>query len=217
MTQNKNSSLEKYQQYWNIVEDSLNESTISGYKIAVIETEKILAMAFDEKKIPGKNCKEKIMNSDLILQNPEKLNYSRAMYEKIIKEPGFDISQDDAKEIIAGYYKAISDIIDMENAGLDMKEKMRLFLERYFHDFPNTIKKAAVIIALFFASVFLLSETQQGRYVSEITINLSRFIFYKMLPAIFMIALVALLISQCRLVGESELASASSMVIWSVL
>lgn len=194
MAQNKNSSLERYQQYWDMVEDSLNESTVSGYKMAIVETEKILNMAFSEKKIPGKSCEEKIRNGEMILQNPEKLNYSRAMYKKIINEPGFNISQDDAKEIIAGYYKAISDIVDMENARIGAKEKIRLFLERYFHNFPDLAKKIAVLLVFFFTMVFLSTETQHGRSVSEMIVNLTRFIFYTMLPAIFTLALVLLLI-----------------------
>lgn len=194
MAQNKNSSLERYQQYWDMVEDSLNESTVSGYKMAIVETEKILNMAFSEKKIPGKSCEEKIRNGEMILQNPEKLNYSRAMYKKIINEPGFNISQDDAKEIIAGYYKAISDIVDMENARIGAKEKIRLFLERYFHNFPDLAKKIAVLLVFFFTIVFLSTETQHGRSVSEMIVNLTRFIFYTMLPAIFTLALVLLLI-----------------------
>lgn len=194
MAQNKNSSLERYQQYWDMVEDSLNESTVSGYKMAIVETEKILNMAFSEKKIPGKSCEEKIRNGEMILQNPEKLNYSRAMYKKIINEPGFNISQDDAKEIIAGYYKAISDIVDMENTRIGAKEKIRLFLERYFHNFPDLAKKIAVLLVFFFTMVFLSTETQHGRSVSEMIVNLTRFIFYTMLPAIFTLALVLLLI-----------------------
>jgi hypothetical protein len=185
MAQNKNESREEYQYYWDIVENSLNEGSMSGYKMAVVETEKILNMAFDEKKIPGKSTEDKIRISDMILQNPEKLKYSRAMYKKIIKEPGFDISQNDTKDIIAGYFKAISDIVDMENAGISTKEKIRLFLEKYFNYFPNTIKNIAILLVLFFVLVFLLTETQQGIYASDAVINLTRFIFYKILPMIF--------------------------------
>ncbi|MCK4592635.1 hypothetical protein KAT63_04330 [Candidatus Parcubacteria bacterium] len=188
MKDDKKFSLEKYQEYWDIIDRALNEGTNSGYKIAIIETEKILLMVINDKKIPGKNTPEKIKNIEILLENIDKLNYSRAICEKLIKEPGFSVSADETREIVAGYYKAISDIVKMESKDILFKEKVNFFLQRYFNQFPQKTKKGLVLAFLFFFAIFLSAETVTGQFISEIIYNFSRFIFYKLVPIILAIA-----------------------------
>ena len=187
-------SLEKYQEYWDIVDCALNEGTNSGYKMAIIETEKILLMAMDDKRIPGKNISEKIKNIEILLENTDKLNYSRAIREKLIKESGFFVSADETREIIAGYYKAISDIIKMESKDFAFKEKINFFLQRYFNQFPQKIKKGFILAFLFFFVIFLSTETVTGQFISEMIFNFSQFVFYELVPVILAIAVVGAVI-----------------------
>ncbi|MEA1937080.1 MAG: hypothetical protein U9N04_03140 [Patescibacteria group bacterium] len=193
MQENNNSSRRNYQEYWNTVEDSLNEGTFSGYKIAVVETEKILQMALDDKKFPGKDIDEQIKNAEIIIKNLEKLNYSRAMYDKIINEPDFDISAEDIKEIEMGYYRAVSDITKMRSKDIDFKERINLLLQKYFYGFPHKIKKVLILIVLFFLAIFLSTETATGRLVFEMLSDFSKFIFYKAVPGILVIAVVGII------------------------
>lgn len=195
MQKNNNSPLKKYQEHWNVVENSLNEGVSSGYKIAVVETEKILQMALDDKKFPGKDIDEQIKNAELIIKNPEKLDYSRAMCDKIINEPGFDISSEDIKEIEIGYYRAISDITKMSSKDIDFKEKINLLLQKYFYGFPRKIKKVLILTFLFFLAIFLSTETATGRLVFETLSDFSKFIFYKAIPGILVVILVGIIIA----------------------
>ena len=194
MQENNNLPHRKYQEYWDAVENSLNEGTYSGYKIAVVETEKILQMALDDKKFPGKNINEQIKNAKLVIKNPEKLNYSRAMHGKIINEPNFDISSEDIKEIEMGYYRAISDITKMSSKDIDFKERINLFLQKYFYGFPYKIKRGIVLIFLFFLAIFLSTETATGYLIFEMLSNFSKFIFYKVVPGIIIAVIVGIII-----------------------
>jgi|GEM_PF-1033313 len=194
MEKNNNSPLRKYQEYWDVVEESLNEGVSSGYKIAVIETEKILQMALNDRKFPGKNIAEQIKNAEIVLKNPEKLNYSRAMYNKIVNEPDFDISFEDVKEIESGYYMAISDITKMKSKDIDFKERINLLLQKYFYGFPRKIKRGALLIFLFFLAIFLSTETSTGRLVFEMLSGFSKFIFYKIIPGILVVVVVGIII-----------------------
>lgn len=194
MEKNNNSPLRKYQEYWDVVEESLNEGVSSGYKIAVIETEKILQMALNDRKFPGKNIAEQIKNAEIVLKNPEKLNYSRAMYNKIVNEPDFDISFEDVKEIESGYYMAISDITKMKLKDIDFKERINLLLQKYFYGFPRKIKRGVLLIFLFFLAIFLSTETSTGRLVFEMLSGFSKFIFYKIIPGILVVVVVGIII-----------------------
>ena len=188
MEENTKNPLEKYQEYWDIIDRALNEGTSSGYKIAIIETEKILLMALDDKKIPGKSTSEKIKNVETLIKNTDKLNYSHAICKKLIKEPGFSVSADETREIVAGYYKTISDIVKMETKDLASKEKVNFFLQRYFNKFPQKTKKGVLFTFLFFFIVFLSTETTTGQFISTMISNFSQFIFYKFIPMILAIA-----------------------------
>jgi len=194
MQENNNSPHRKYQEYWDAVEKSLNEGNFSGYKVAVIETEKILQMALNDKKFPGKNINEQIKNAEIILKNPEKLKYSRAMYNKIISESSFDISSEDIKEIEMGYYRAISDITKMSSKDIDFKEKINLFLQKYFYGFPRKIKRGIILVFLFFLAIFLSTETVTGRLIFEVLSDFSKFIFYKVVPGIIVAVVVGIII-----------------------
>ena len=194
MQENNNSPRRKYQEYWDAVEKSLNEGDFSGYKVAVIETEKILQMALNDRKFPGKNINEQIKNAEIILKNPEKLKYSRAMYNKIISELNFDISSEDIKEIVAGYYMAISDITKMRSKDIDFKERINLFLQKYFYGFPRKIKRGIILTSLFFLAIFLSTETATGRWTFGIMSDFSKFIFYKVIPGIIVAVVVGIII-----------------------
>lgn len=189
MSDDKKSLLGSYQEYWDIVDRALNEGTNSGYKIAIIETEKILLMVLDDRKIPGKSISEKIKNIESLIKSTDRLNYSRTICEKLTKEPGFSVSADETREIVAGYYKTISDIVKIESKNLASKEKINFFLQRYFNKFPQKTKKGAILTFLFFFIVFLSTETTTGQFISGMISNFSQFIFYKFIPMILIIVI----------------------------
>ncbi len=194
MSEDKKSPLQEYEKQWQLVEKLLNEGTISGYKIAVIETEKILQAVLDDKNFPGKDISAQIENARMILENFDKLNYSRAMFNKIIKESDFDISSEDTKEIIAGYYKAISDIIKMDSKDIELKEKVNLLLQRYFYNFPVRIRNGFILVFLFLSAVFLSTETATGKSIAEMVSEFSQFIFYKFVPMILAVVVMGSII-----------------------
>ena len=194
MSEDKKSPLREYEKEWQLVEKLLNEGTTSGYKIAVVETEKILQAVLDDRNFPGKDISAQIENARMILENFDKLNYSRAMFNKIIKESDFDISSEDTKEIIAGYYKAISDIIKMDSKDIELKEKVNLLLQRYFYNFPVRIRNGFILVFLFLLAVFLSTETATGKSIAEMVSELSQFIFYKLIPMILAVVVIGSII-----------------------
>jgi hypothetical protein len=190
MSEDNESPLQKYEKQWRLIEKLLNEGTMSGYKIAIVETEKILQTVLDDKNFPGKDIHMQIENARMVLENFDKLNYSRAMYNKIIKEPAFDISSEDTKEIIAGYYKAISDIVKMDSKDVELKEKINLFLQKYFYNFPVRIKRIFIFIFIFLLAIFIATETATGQSIAGIISEFSRFVFYELIPIVLVIVIL---------------------------
>lgn len=191
---------QKYEKYWNIVEDALNDSSGYGYKIAVMDTEKILRMALKEKNVPGNAYDDKVDFVSKTLNNPDKLRYSRAMNKKITDEIDFDISLDDTKEIIAGYYKAISDISEMNHYSVSTKDKIVLLGEKYSKKLPLIFRNVLIVLLVFFGMLFVSSETGIGREISSMLIDLSRLVFYKLIPTI--IAIIAFIFTSLIIIAE---------------
>ena len=190
----KNSSIKKYQEFWNRVDRNLSEGNYSGYKMAIIETEKILLMALKDENFPGKNTDEKIDNAKIILQNPEKLKYSRSMYKRIIQEPGFDVSEDDTREILTGYYNSIANIIETQEKDISRTERLGLFLQRHFGNFPNKMKKILLFVTLSFLLIFILTDTSTGIAITQAITDFTRFLFYTVLFSVLKLAIVVVVL-----------------------
>lgn len=200
MEDNKIKISQRYGKFWDIVEDALNDGSEYGYKVAVMDTEKILRIALREKNIPGNTYDEKVDFVTKTLNNPDKLKYSRAMHKKITNEIDFDISLDDTKEIIAGYYKAISDISEMNHYSVSTKDKLVLLGEKYSKKLPDMARNALVAILFFFGILFISSETEIGRQVSSMLIGFSLVIFYRLIPTI--IAIIAFIFISLIIIAE---------------
>jgi hypothetical protein len=181
-------------QLWEVVEKELAKQEMSANKIAVIETEKIFQKALAEKDLPGGDIEEIIKNYKKLFTNPDKIKYARAMYDRIVNEFSFDISEDDTKEIIKGYYKAISDLENADFKNFTAKEKVGLFLQRNFPGIPQKIRKGLIALAIISLSVFLLTETESGQSVAKQLLEINNYIYFKIIPGIFVIIAVLIII-----------------------
>lgn len=188
--ENKNSE----PKLWEIVEQELEKQEMSANKIAVIETEKIFQKALTDKNLPGRDTDEVIKNWKKFFKNPDKIKYARAMYKRIITEFNFDISEDDTKEIIKGYYKAIADLNHIDFESLSAKEKTKLFLERHFYGTQGKFKKFIKGLITLSITVFILTETKSGQNIGNFFLGINNYIYYKIIPTILIILALGLVI-----------------------
>jgi hypothetical protein len=193
MTEEKNATSQD-SPLWEIVEKELAKQEMSANKIAVIETEKIFQKVLDEKNLPGNDIDEIIKNYKKLFTNPDKIKYARAMYDRIVNEFSFDISEDDTKEIIKGYYKAISDLESADFKNFTAQEKIGLFLQRNFPEVPQKIRRGLIALAIISLSTFLLTETESGQSVAKQLLEINNYIYFKIIPGIFVIIAVLIII-----------------------
>lgn len=193
MTEEKNATSQD-SPLWEIVEKELAKQEMSANKIAVIETEKIFQKVLDEKNLPGNDIDEITKNYKKLFRNPDKIRYARAMYDRIINELNFDISEDDTKEIIKGYYKAITDLETADFKNFTAKEKVGLFLQRNFYGMTGKIRKILLALACISFSVFILTETESGRNIANHLLGINNYIYFKIIPGIFIIIAVLIII-----------------------
>ncbi|MFH1175755.1 MAG: hypothetical protein V1698_03470 [bacterium] len=160
---------------WSFVEAALDEGTVSGYKMAIIETEKIFSQALCEKGFLGKDVLKQYQKAKHIFKNSEKIERANAMFKKIISHPGFDISAEDTKEIIKNIHGAISELEKLGgNSG---------FFKKIAHKinsiYQGTVKKWFFYFAGFCFGTLFLSETSLGEKITLSAVNFVRFITFK--------------------------------------
>jgi len=178
---------------WSAAEKALAEGTFSGYKIGILETEKLFNELLKNKQIPGNSVERKIKYIHRFLSLPDKLDYSSNICERIISEPHFEISREETKQIISGYWQAMLDIEEAVES-LSLWEKISMRLKHVLTiSFKNT---RYIFLAVLAASaiIWFLAETVIGKKIAGIIITANHFFIFKFLfwTAITLVTLFAL-------------------------
>jgi len=149
---------------WSAVEKALAEGTFSGYKIGILETEKLFKNFLEEKKIPGRDVDAKIKYVANFLSRNEQLKYAREIYKKITEQPHFEITHEETKQVVSGYWQAM---LDLQEAlvSLDAWQKLNLRFKYFFAQIIKKIKIIAASLAVLILLVLFFYETQVGRKI----------------------------------------------------
>lgn len=167
---------------WSSVENALEQGGSSGNRMAVIETNKIFNKALEERKFPGDTPEKKIQNVQSIFTNLDKLNYARAIHDKIISELNYEISVDETQELISAYYQAIIDITQLSKGKLNIFTRVKFKISNLFRfKLMRRLKNTTILLIVFFILVVLLSDTQIGTSIALKFIDFARFVVYKLL------------------------------------
>ena len=203
---------EKRNLNWQFVESALEEGSSSGYKIAVLETAKLLSQALEEQNFSGKNFEERLNSARNIFANEENVNQALEIRQKIIEQPYFDISIEETKETIANFYQAIVDatenqpgILSKLNVFKNFNPKFKDFsLSRIFE--KGFIKKSIIGLFLFFLIVLILADTGPGQSLANFMVDIAHFIFYKLLivAAIAAAIIIAIIGALSYLEGRND-------------
>lgn len=165
---------------WSAVERALGEGTFSGYKIGILETEKLFNEILKTKSIPGSTTERKIKYIKNFLSLPDKLEYSRNTCERIISEAHFEISREETKHVISGYWQAMLDIEEAVQS-LSLWEKISLRVRYIFGIILKNLKIVALIAFGVIAGVWFLGETMGGQKAAHFIVTLNHFLIFKIL------------------------------------
>lgn len=178
---------------WSAVEKALSEGTFSGYKMGILETEKIFSNFLAGKNIPGQNINAKIKYVTDFLSRAEQLKYARDIYKKIIEQPHFEISRDETKQAIQGYWQAM---LDLEEAivSLSSGQKLSLRFKFFYGQIIKKIKKIAVIFGALLLMILFFGETGVGKKTAAVIASAAHFLVFRIGPWILGLAIAGLLL-----------------------
>lgn len=167
---------------WSSVEKALEQGGALGYKMAIIETNKIFNNVIEEKNIPGDTIDKKIQNIQSVFSNSEKLQYARAIHDKIVSESNFEVSEQETQHLISAYYQAIIDVTQMRNGTLHIFTRLNFKIINLFrYKIARWIKNLAVLSLLFFITVVVLHDTLIGQRITAAIVEFAQFMVYKFL------------------------------------
>lgn len=165
---------------WSAAEKALAEGTFSGYKIGIIETEKLFCELLETKQVPGNNSERKIKYIRKFLSLPDKLDYSRRTYERIINEPDFELSREETKHIISGYWQAMLDIEEAVNS-LSKLEKINLRAKYISGIALKNLRNIGIGILSASVLIWFLGETNFGKIIINAIVFANHFFIFKFL------------------------------------
>jgi len=176
---------------WIHVESALNEGTVSGYKIAIVETEKIFANILEEKGFSSRTHlgASAFRKARHVFKNFRNIEHAFAMYDKILAHPGFNISMEDTKEIIKNFHDGISDLEKLNGDTKGIFGTFKKFNRKIGSFYDGKIKKWLIIFASFCFAVLFLSKTSPGKALASKTVSFVEFITFKIVVPIILVLL----------------------------
>lgn len=151
---------------WTAVEKALSEGTFSGYKIGILETEKLFKKLVENKQIPGKDIEFQIKYLMEYLSMLDKFREARQIYQKIANEINFEISREDTIKTIAGYWQAMIDV-DEAVQYLTPTDKIKLQIKSLLIDYFKKIKKIILTVIAILILFLFFGKTAIGRQIFD--------------------------------------------------
>jgi len=161
--------------YWTEVEACMAEGTASGYKMAVIEADKILRFVLSSKGYPGRGLKEQILLAGWRLEEKKALNDALKRREEIADNLEYRLSTFEAEDAVKAYKEAI--IHFSSKKPLKFKRRLILYYNHYLSLRSNFFKKFLLFFLAFFLTVKMLSSTGFGASLVGVLVEISNFLF----------------------------------------
>lgn len=165
----------KHNDYWAEVEDYLSEKTSSGYKMAVIEADKILRYILKQKGYPGKDLRQQIFLAGWKLKEKKDLEAAIKMKDEILNNLDYRLSTFDTEDAVQAYKEAILHFTEKKPLGL--RKKISLYYSHYLSLKSSFFRKTLYLIFGFFLLIKFFNSTEIGKGIMATINSISDFIF----------------------------------------
>lgn len=174
---------------WREIKADLEEKSNSGYRMALIDSDKLLRQVLKDKGYPGKDLKKQLFWAGVNLNSRPELKKAINKKEEILNDFDYRLSSFEIEDFILAYRKAIEKVLNTGN--LDLKKKIGLYLEGL--DSINKFKIVILVLSVIFGIKFFTS-TNMGKTIVEKVVGLDNFIFDWM-KILLLIALVVIVVA----------------------
>lgn len=163
------------QDYWQEVEECLKEGSPSGYKMALIEADKILSFVLKQKGYPGKNVRQQVLLAGWRLEDKKSLEKALEKRDEIINNLEYRLSTFEAEDAVKAYREAILHFSSKK--AISFGKRAALYYTHYLSIKSSFFQKSLIILLLFFLFVKFLTATTYGKTLGDAVVGTSNFIF----------------------------------------
>lgn len=179
---------------WNIVEECLAEKTPSGYKMALIESEKILQYSLKKAGYPGKNGDERIISAEANFTNIKKLKKARDVTKIVLEELNYNLNSLEVEEASKAYHQALMDIEGNPDAQLNIIQRVKALITYYIPSKKKLIFGVSGTVLGILLFIVFLADTKAGNSLAKSIVDLAHFIFsWVIIGAILVIGIVTII------------------------
>lgn len=189
---------------WNIVEECLKEKTASGYKMAMIEAEKILQDAIKKAGYPGKTNDERIATSSKNFSNIRKLKKAREIHKTVLNELDYSLNSLEVEESAKSYHQALADIEGNPDAQLGLIQRISALVSYYIPSKKNLFLKILISVVSILLFIVFLADTKPGQELAKSIVNIAHFAFSWVLTTTLLIGAVVIIITITILYFENK-------------
>jgi len=155
MSENKN--------IWHEIEADLREKTDSGYKMALLDSDKLLRNTLKRKGYPGKDLKKQLFWAGINLSGRADLKNAIKKKDEVLNDSDYRLSSFEIEDYLSAYKKVIEWVLSAKKLGL--KRKIGLTLENLLFLKNTSWTKALLVVLAIFFGIKLLSSTDMGKNV----------------------------------------------------
>jgi hypothetical protein len=189
---------------WNIVEECLAEKTASGYKMAMIEAEKILQDAIKKAGYPGKTNDERIATSSKNFSNIRKLKKAREISKTVLSELNYSLNSIEVEEAAKSYHQAVTDIEENPDAQLGLIQRFSALINYYIPSKKNLFLKSLILIISILLFIVFLADTKPGQNLAKSIVSLAHFAFSWVLTTALLVGAVVVIVTITILYFENK-------------
>ncbi len=165
----------KTEELWREVHSDLAEKSESGYKMAILDSDKLLRKALKEKGYPGNDVKKQLFWAGVNLNARPDLKKALKKKEEILEDYDYRLSSFELEDFLNAYRKVIERVFGGER--LSVRKKLGIYFENYF--FLKNISKwksIAVVLGIFLG-IKILSSTGIGIGLTDRVVQLDNLLF----------------------------------------
>lgn len=160
---------------WREVEVDLKEKTSSGYKMALLDSDKLLRSVLKAKGYPGKDLKKQLFWAGINLTGRADLKDAMKKKDEVLNDFDYRLSSFEIEDYLKAYRKTVEFVESAKKLGF--KRKAGIYFENYLF-LKNIGKSKAVIVVLaIFFGIKLLSSTEIGQNVVSKTVEINNILF----------------------------------------
>lgn len=183
--------MSKKENFWQEIEDDLKEKTFCGYKMALLDSDKLLRYILKKKGYPGEDLKKQLFWAGISLKSRPHLKNAFIKRGEILNAQEYQLSSFEIEDFLEAYRKVIEKVMDLEK--MSLRRKAGIILENYFFLKGGILKNVLVVFLSLLLGIKFLSSTEIGKNITEKAVAIDDVLFAWFVILLLLVVTVAVL------------------------